>query len=70
MFGVCEFVSDDSLAEIRLQEGFRLRQSQVEVRERLDLETERAGFNVEQVSAVQTVIRKEVEVVAGDAEGA
>jgi hypothetical protein len=42
----------------------------VEVRERLDLETKRAGFNVEQMSAVQTVIRKEVEVVAGDAEGA
>jgi hypothetical protein len=42
----------------------------MKIRQRLDLKPERAGFNVEQVSAVLPVDREKVKVIAGDAEGA
>jgi hypothetical protein len=52
LFGVGEFLSG-VLVEIGPQEGFRLWQGQVKIRQRLDLEAERAGLNVEQVAAVR-----------------
>jgi hypothetical protein len=55
LFGIGELLGG-VLAEIRLQERFRLGQRQVKIRQRLNLETERTGFHVEQVSAVLAIL--------------
>ena len=55
LFRIGEFLGG-VLAEIRLQERFRLGQRQVKIRQRLDLETERTGFHIEQVSAVLAIL--------------
>jgi len=55
LFGVGEFFGG-ILAEVRLQEGFRLGQSEVEIGQRLDLEPKGTGLDVQQVSAVLAVL--------------
>lgn len=49
LLGVGQFVSG-VLAEVGLEEGFHFRKSEVEIRQRLELESKRLGLNIEQAA--------------------
>ena len=68
-FGVSEFVGR-VLAEVCPQEASRLRQDQMEVVQRLKLQLQLLGFQIQNVAAVLVIARQEVQVVSRHAERA